>query len=262
MVEPVRPLRVVTPLPDRPQVADLRLRDHEPVDPLAELPQDVRLGVVEDRVRRVEAEPVDAVVARPRERVSDRPLADAALRVVEGVAPEGLVAVGEVRAEGGERLRARADVVVDDVEDHAEPFAVRRVDEPREAFRPAVGRVRRVGVEAVVAPAPPAGKGRDGHRLDRSHAELPQVGEPRDHGVEGALGRERADVELVEHELLEHELRPGSHRRDLHQAGGAADPERLEARARVRPGATAVEDEAVVVARPPGHRPGEDAGAV
>ena len=95
--------------------------------------------VVEDRVHRVEPQPVDVVVAHPQLGVLDRPLAHAALRVVDRVAPERVVAVGEVRPERGDRLGAGADVVVDDVEDDAEALRVRRVDEPREAVRAAVG---------------------------------------------------------------------------------------------------------------------------
>ena len=121
----VDPLRVVAPLLDRPPVVVLHLGDDERrrVDPphaLGELGEDVARRVVEDRVHRVEAEAVDAVVADPLLRVLERPLAHAVLRVVDRRAPEGVVAVGEVGAEGGDLLGAGAEVVVDDVEDHAE----------------------------------------------------------------------------------------------------------------------------------------------
>ena len=75
----------------------------------------------------------------------DHPLADGAavvVVVVDRLAPERLVLVGEVRAERLERRDAgRADVVVDDVEHHAEAGRVRGVDEAREPLRPAVGRL-------------------------------------------------------------------------------------------------------------------------
>ena len=95
------------------------------------------------------------------------------------------------------------DVVVDDVEDHGEPGRVRRVDEAREPVRAAVGAVRREGEHAVVAPAALAREGRDRHQLDRGHAELGELRQARGGRVERALGRERADVQLVDHELLE-----------------------------------------------------------
>ena len=86
-------------------------------------------------MHRVEAQPVDPVVARPQLGVADRPLAHAALRVVDRVAPGRVVRVGEVRAERADRLAAGTEVVVDDVENDAEPVAVRGVDEAREARR-------------------------------------------------------------------------------------------------------------------------------
>ena len=89
---------------------------------------------------------------------------------------------------------------------------MRGVDEPREPVRAAVGRVRRAGVDAVVAPAALAGERRDRHQLDRGDAELAQRREVRDRAVEGALAREGADVELVDHELVERSAVPAASR--------------------------------------------------
>ena len=230
VMEAVEPHRVVAPLLERAEVVGAHLARHEPVDPLAQLAQHVDGRVVVDRVDRVESQPVDAVVARPHDRVADRPFAHAALRVVDRGSPEGVVAVGEVRAEGADRLRAGADVVVDDVEDHAQPGAVRSVDEAREPLGTTVSGVRRVGIHPVVAPAAFAGERRDGHQLDRRDAELSQPDEVRDRRVERPRARERADVELVEHELVERERRPGC---DL-EARGVDDAGRLPHPARLR----------------------------
>ena len=113
------------------------------------------------------------------------------------------MAVGEVRPVRSEQLRPRPDVVVDDVEDHRQPGRVRRVDEAREPERTAVGPVRRGGEHAVVAPAALAGEGRDRHQLDRRDAQLGELGQARRRRVEGALGREGADVELVDDEIFQ-----------------------------------------------------------
>ena len=178
VVEAVEPHRVVPPVAERAEVGRAHLADHERArvdgaDALGELGQHVRRRVVVDCVDGVEAQAVDPVVPHPQLRVLDRPLAHARLRVVERVAPRRLAEpVGEVRPERAQRLVAGADVVVDDVEDDAEALAVRGVDEPRQTRRAAVGRVRRERVEAVVAPAALAREGRDGHQLDRGHAEL------------------------------------------------------------------------------------------
>ena len=59
----------------------------------------------------------------------------------------------EVRAEGGECFGAGTEMVVDDVDDHAEISTVCRIDERGEALRAAVGGKGRRGVETVIAPA-------------------------------------------------------------------------------------------------------------
>ena len=128
-------------------------------------------------------------VADPHRGVLDRPRPDAArvlAVVVHGRAPRALVAVGEVRAEGGQRLVARPDVVVDDVEVDSQALGMSSVHEAREGLRAAVGRVHGVRVEAVVSPAALAREGRDRHHLDRGDAELAEPGEPRDRGSERA----------------------------------------------------------------------------
>ena len=114
----------------------------------------------------------------------------------------------EVRRERTQRLVAGPDVVVDDVEQHGEAFRVRCVDEPREPVGTAVRAMRRGQVEAVVPPAALAREGRDGHQLDRRHAELAQAAQARDHGVERSLLGERADVELVDDEVVERDALP------------------------------------------------------
>ena len=54
---------------------------------LGELGEDVRRAIVADGVDGVEPQPVDVVVAHPELRVLDRPVAHAALAVVERLAP-------------------------------------------------------------------------------------------------------------------------------------------------------------------------------
>src|SRR5437763_913171 len=79
---------------------------------------------VVDRVHRVEAQAVDVIVADPAARAVDDPVAHlVAVGSVEvdGRSPRRPVAVGEVRAEVGQVVPLRTDVVVDDVEHDAEP---------------------------------------------------------------------------------------------------------------------------------------------
>src|SRR5829696_8366153 len=213
-------------------------------------------AVVADGVDGVEPQPVEVEVAQPLLGALERPLAHrVAVRVVvvDRLAPHRLVLVGEVRAEGLDGRRARrADVVVDDVEDHGEALAVRRVDELGEPGRATVGRLRGGDVDAVVAPAVAPGELADGHQLDRRHAEVAQAGEVRDGVAERPARAERADVQLVDHGVghaRRHEGGVGPlHDAGVEQARRPAQPLGLEARARVREG-VAVEHEPVVRAR-------------
>jgi hypothetical protein len=151
-------------------------------------------------------------------------------------------------------------VVIDDVEDDAEPVGVRLVDELRELSGPAVDGVRRVGVDPVVAPVAVAGEGRDRHQLDRRDAELFQVVQARHDAGERALAAERADVELVHDEALEADAVPGivgpAEARGIDDARRPANALRLEPRARIRKLVSAVEEVRVIGAgcgRQPGH---------
>ena len=160
------------------------------------------------------------------------------------------MAVGEVRTERGEGLRAGTDVVVDDVEDHRDAHRVGGVDEPGEAVWSAVRGVRSGRVHTVVAPAAVARERRDRHHLDRGHAEADEVVELADHGVEGAAAGEGADVQLVDDEVREGHARPTvvapAERAGVEDAGRAADAVRLPPRARVGERTGSVEHEPVV----------------
>ena len=247
----------MAPLLDRPPVVDAYLRDDESTRihiarAGGELRADVLRGVVENRVHRVEAESVDVVVANPLLCVLDRPLTHCPLAVVDRVPPERRVPVREVRPERAQRLVARADVVVDDVEQHRETLRVRGVDEARETFGTAVRAVRCVRVEPVIAPAALARERRDRHQLDRRDAERAQAVKPRDRRSEGSLFGERPDMELVDDEVVERDAFPACVR-PLERAGiddgrRPSHAVRLRARARVWIRFRAVDDEQVLVA--------------
>ena len=232
MVEVVGPVELEPPAAlvdrtDRPRVVEAALGDQQGarVDgphPVGQLGQQVAGARVDDRVEGVDPQPVDVEVAHPALGALQHPLAHRAgggVVEVRRASPRRRVLVGEVRAERvvGRRAR-RADVVVDDVEQHAHAGRVGGIDQAGEPVGSAVGRLRGARVHAVVAPAPPAGELADRHELDRGDAELGQAREVGDHRGERALRRERADVELVEH------LRGRVERRDVHRAArGAPD---------------------------------------
>jgi hypothetical protein len=211
---------------------------------------------VEDRVDGVEPQPVEVEVADPALGALQHPLADAAAVGVVEVdrrAPERLVRAREVAAERLERLDARrADVVVDDVEQDREALFVGGVDEPLEALGAAVSGVGGRQVDAVVAPAVAAGELGHRQQLDRGDAELAQPGQVRDDGLERALGREGADVQLVDHRVLEVRRReavvgPGE-RGGVEHPRRAAEPGGLPAGGRVGD-LDAIDHEGVVLPR-------------
>jgi hypothetical protein len=89
-------------------------------------------------------------------------------------------------------------VVVDDVQHHAETLAVGGVDEALEAVRPPVRLVRGIPAGAVVAPVVLAVERVHRQQFHQVDAEVDEVVQSLDGGVEGALGRERTDMHLVE----------------------------------------------------------------
>ncbi len=197
---------------------------------------DVLGARVEDRVDRVQSQPVDAELTDPPGGALQHPFADRiaiGVVVVDRPAPGSLVLVGEVRAKCLERLHPRRpDVVVDDIEDHRETVFVSRRDERREARRSAIGGLRGGDVDPVVSPPVRSRKLRHGHDLDRRDAELRELAQVRRRGLERPLRRERADVQLIDHELLERgRIERLSGRGQLEHPRGAPQPLRLPARA-------------------------------
>ena len=73
---------------------------------------------------------------------------------------------GEVGAEDAEVVARRAQVVVDDVEAHADAGAVGGVDEAHQGLGAPVCLVNGPQAHPVVAPSGSAGEGGQGHELD------------------------------------------------------------------------------------------------
>ena len=159
----------------------------------------------------VEPQTVDVEVAQPHQRVVDD-VAAHLLRVrpvqVHRRPPDG--AASEVGREPVEVGPGRSQVVVDDVQHHAEPAGVAGVDEALERVRPAVVLGHRVPADAVVAPVAVAVDGVDRQHLDEIDAQRHEVVEPLDRGVERATLGERADVALVEHRARKLPPGPGA----------------------------------------------------
>ena len=89
-------------------------------------------------------------------------------------------------------------MVVDRVDDHAETAGVAGVDEPFQPVRPAVRLVRGEPADAVVPPVVLAVERVHRQQFDQVDAEIDEVVEALDRGVERAGRRERADVQFVD----------------------------------------------------------------
>ena len=235
---------------------------------LAELRDDLRQLAperhgrgVDDAVDRVEPEGVDVVLVEPVHRVAAEEAAHlVASRPVDvdRLTPRRVVAAAHVRGEPLEVVALGPDVVVDDVEDDGEPARVAGVDESPQAVGPTVGRLRRPEVDPVVAPVARSRELGDRQDLAGRDAELDEVVQPLDRRVERALGRERADVQLVQHELgqrrrLEQLVGPRERGR-VDDRRGSVDAVGLPARCRVGKLVPAVQAIAVARARRRLHR--------
>ena len=207
---------------DEPGVVAGALGDDEHVPPerlgpgvhgLAELLQERPGRLIGDGIDGVEAEAVDVEVLDPltgalHEQVAD--LVAAGAGHVDGVAPRRAGRVDEVGAVAGEDVALRAEVVVHDVDDDAEAAVVGGVDEAGQAVGPAVHLLDGRREHTVVAPVAGAGRGVQRHQLDEGDAERGEAVELADGGVERALGREHAHVELVVHRVHEGDAAPAA----------------------------------------------------
>jgi hypothetical protein len=92
------------------------------------------VGLVVDVLRRVQSQAVQVVLGDPMDGVGDAELTDAVVALaveVDGLSPVRFVSVAEVRlGEPRQVIAVRAQVVVDDVQHHAEAQGVRAVPGP------------------------------------------------------------------------------------------------------------------------------------
>ncbi len=207
--------------PDESRLLRLVLRNEQDVAirrrlarPTPDAREHVLLRVVSDVLGGVEAQAVEVVFGDPVSGVRDDEFADRSTIVaivVHAVTPVGVMALREIVAgERGEVVSVRAQVVVDHVENDADPERVRGVDEAPEVVGPTVEARRSVEVHPVVAPPELSGEVGDRHHLDDRDSEVGERGKVGARGVPRPLGSERAHVHLVEALPLERAATPAA----------------------------------------------------
>ena len=173
--------------------------------------QDVAGAEIVDGVNRIQPQRVAMAGFEPVTGVTDHVLADTgAVRavVVDGIAPRGAVVIGEIGSQPPQIIPLGAKVVVNHVHDHRQTFAVAGIDQALQALDPAVGMLRRPGIDAVVTPVAITGKLGDRQQFQGIDPQFPQFGQARDDGVESPFGSEGSDMQFVHHPLRQRRRPP------------------------------------------------------
>ena len=119
------------------------------------------------------------------------------VEVERGSPGRGPARVG-VGGEFGEAVSLGPQVIEDHVENDPEPDRVRGIHQAPEPIGAAVARLGREGEDPVVAPVTRPGERGHRHELHGGDAELHEIRQQGDEGLEGALVGCGADVHLVE----------------------------------------------------------------
>jgi len=173
---------------------------------LGELGQKRPRRIVGDLVDRVQPQTVETVFVQPIAGILHEELAD--VRVANTVevdprSPRRLVPIGEKRlGVGAQVVPLGPEVIVDDVEQHAQAACVRCIDEGLQLVGRPVCVLRCEQKHAVVSPVARAGRLGERHEFDRGDTECRQFVEPARRGSVGSLGRERTQVEFVQDDLV------------------------------------------------------------
>ena len=185
MVDVVVPLRRVPPLSRIAQIARLvgvvfqnQMHMTPGINPgahaVGQLDQNMRAGIIQDRMHRIQAQAVEVVLMQPVERVMDEKLAHlatAAAIEIDRRAPGCVVPFGEERAGVEvEIIPLRPEVVIDHIQQDHQAARVRRLHQGFEVIGAPVAAVGGVGQDTVVSPVARARKIRHGHEFDGGDA--------------------------------------------------------------------------------------------
>ena len=94
---------------------------------------------------------------------------------IDGRAPVGGLLAEVLRGEFGEVVAIGAEMIVDHVQDHAQAERVRSIDEAPKVVGRSIDMRGREPLDAIVAPAEPAGKFGDRHHFQNRDAGFGQM---------------------------------------------------------------------------------------
>ncbi len=163
-------------------------------NPLRELRQE---GLVANGVNSVHAQAVEAVLKQPHQSIVDKKVAHLRTSEVDRIAPRGVqVAAKKLLGITAQIVAVRAEVVVHHVQDNHQAKTVSGVDQVLELFRRAIGRLRSIMQNAIVAPVAITGELRKRHQLDRGNA---QSGKSRQVLFHSGVATHGAHMQLIDH---------------------------------------------------------------
>src|SRR5580704_12623976 len=155
---------------------------------------------IQNGVDRIEPQSVDMKFIDPHPRVIQKITANRiAVRPfkIDCVTPGSLVVAGEVRPKVGGVIPFWTEMVVDHVEHDRDSYPMAGIDQALESIAPAVGILNGEGIRAVVSPVSVARKLGDRHYFNSGNSQIFERIQTRNDGIEGALGRERPDVQFI-----------------------------------------------------------------
>ena len=188
-----------------PQFAGQRLH------PLLDLREDVLRRIVFDGLHRIQPQAVEVILPNPVQRVLHYVAAHMfAARgvVVHRLSPRRFVVRREVRTEVAQVIAFRAEMVVNHIENHRQPAAMRGIDESFECLGATVAGLHGVGRHAVISPIAHARESRHRHHLDHRNPQLLQVFEPGNGAVERAFRRKSPNMQFVNDVIAERKPAP------------------------------------------------------
>ncbi|MNV31445.1 hypothetical protein D3C71_1227540 [compost metagenome] len=150
-----------------------------------------------DRVHRIQAQPVKAILAQPHQRIVDEEALHPRLPEVDGRAPRcAHVLAEELRGIGGQLIALGAEVIEHHIQQHHHAQRVGGIDQCLELVGGAIHRGRCIGEHAVIAPVAGAGERGQRHQLQGGDAHRRQGRKLR---LQRRVAAHRAYVHLIQH---------------------------------------------------------------